>query len=81
MHLEQNFHKATLGLDVPKRTNSTSVLKDISCQLLIYSNSIQMEDYPQSPMTLRMGDYANFTLYSELNELEDSFLTFKSFSR
>jgi heme/copper-type cytochrome/quinol oxidase subunit 2 len=28
-----------------------------------------------------MGDYANFTLYSELNELEDSFLTFKSFSR
>jgi hypothetical protein len=80
-HLEQTFHKSTLGLDVLKHVNSNGALRDTSCQQITYSNSIQMEDYAHSPTTLRMGDYANFTLYSELNEVDDSFLAFKFFSR
>jgi hypothetical protein len=81
MHLEKNFHASTLGLETSKRVNSDSLLKDVSSQQTIYGNSIQMEDYPQSPVTLRMVDYANFSLYSELSEGDDSFAAFKSFSR
>jgi hypothetical protein len=40
-----------------------------------------MEDYPQSPVTLRMGDYSNFSLYSEANEVDESFIAFKFFLR
>jgi hypothetical protein len=81
VHLEKNFRKSTLGLDVLKRANSGSILKDVSCQQTIYGNSVQMEDYSHSPVTLCMVDYTNFSLYSELNEIDDSFTSFKSFSR
>jgi hypothetical protein len=64
-----------------KRVDSGTIIKDVSCQQILYCNSVQMEDYPQSPVSLRMGDYLNFSLYSESNEVDDSFTSFKFFSK
>lgn len=77
--LEKYFHKFTLGYDLNSNLSLNSIIKDLSSQSTVYSNSIQMEEYLPTPSHLFLNNYSYLSLYSELSDLEDSFMSFKMF--
>ena len=79
--LMQNFYTSTLGLEGNSMASMNSKLQDMSAQHTLYTNSIQMEDFIYSPEHSLLKDYVNCSLYSELSELEDSFVAVKTFCR
>jgi hypothetical protein len=78
--LEKHFYSPTLGLDSNSKYLTTAVVKDLSLTGSFYTNSVQLEDYSVVPSLLSTLNFSLLPVYSELNEMDDSFSSFKSLS-
>ena len=75
--LRECLTNSNLGTDVITATLSTNTLKDLSSVGSSYGVGIQMEDYSVNPRTTSTSNFSMLPLYSELNEVDDSFIGFK----
>ena len=78
--LEKHFYSPTLGLDSNSKYLTTAVVKDLSLTGSFYTNSVQLEDYSVVPSLLSTLNFSLLPVYSELNEMDDSFSSYKSLS-
>ena len=75
--LRECLSNSNLGTDILTATLSTNTLKDLSAVGQSYGVGVQMEEYSLNPRTTSTINFSMFPFYSELNEVEDSFASFK----
>ena len=75
--LEQQFHNLSTGAELTAKSLTSIPTKDLHPSNQFYTNSIQMEDYVTTPGRLTLQNFVLFPIFNDLNELEDSFLSFK----
>ena len=71
---------STLGLESTATLLALNTTKDLSSIGNSYGNSVQMEGYSTNSTTTTTSDFMFLPLYSEMDELEDSFSNFKQMS-
>jgi hypothetical protein len=76
--LEKHFYSHTLGLESNSRYLTSAVSKDLSLTGGFYTNSVQLEDYTFAPSLLSTANFSLLPIYSELNEMDESFTNFKT---
>lgn len=75
--LSSQFFSVNLGLDSKDSPLSAQVSKDEASTGSTYGNSVQMDDAMINPSTVPLNNFELLPIYSELNELDDSFASFK----
>ena len=75
--LAKQFYTSNLDSDMVTSPLSNSTAKDSTLTGSYYGNSIQMEDATSNPSALSTQNFALFPIYAELNELDDSFASYK----
>ena len=68
---------SNLGTDAITATLSTNTLKDLSSMGRSYGVGIQMEEYSLNPRTTSTMGFSMLPFYSELGEVDESFMGFK----
>jgi hypothetical protein len=76
--LEKHFYSSTLGLEANSKYLTSAAVKDLSLTGSFYTNSVQLEDYSLVPSLLSTLNFSLLPVYSELNEMDDSFSNFKT---
>ena len=66
-----------MGTDALTATLFTNTLKDLSSVGRSYGVGIQMEEYSLNPRTTPTLNFSMLPFYSELSEVDDSFIGFK----
>ena len=75
--LKECLLSSTLGTDAVTATLVTNTLKDLSSAGCSYGVGIQMEEYSLNPRTTPTLNFSMLPFYSELGEVDDSFVGFK----
>lgn len=75
--LSSQFSSVNLGLDIKDSPLTAQVSKDEASTGSTYGNSVQMDDSMINPSTLPLSNFELLPIYTELNELDDSFSSFK----
>jgi hypothetical protein len=70
--LDKFFHSSVLGLEPTAPYLSSSVTKDVSLLGEAYASGVQMEDSLIAPTDMLTRNFSAFTLYADLNEIDDS---------
>ena len=76
--LGNHFYSSVLGSEIGSKNVFTPTIKDISVTGEFYSNSIQLDDYTQAPSLVTPSNLALLPIYSELGDIEESFVNYKA---
>lgn len=81
---ETSLHNCSLSDSLGSESSASSlysnVIRDLSSIGSVYGTTTQMEDYSVDPTKLTSSNFVYLPFYSELNDIEDTFINYKNLS-